>query len=161
MKICKRLSGLTFLLAAVLGMLATASAAAELDISQSWVREAPPNARVMAGYMNIRNAGPTTVQVIAVSSPSFTRAELHRTVVEEGVARMEPVGQLEIAAGSSVSLEPGGLHLMLIEPQQVLQEGDSVTLVIHRADGMCMTVQAPVQRNTSTGDAHSQHHHHH
>lgn len=161
MTIRKRLSVLTITLAAALGMLATASAAAELDISLPWVREAPPNARVMAGYMNIRNSGSTAVHIITVSSPGFTRAELHRTVVEEGVARMEPVEQLEIAAGTSVSLEPGGLHLMLIEPEQALQEGDSVTLVLHRADGMCMTVQAPVQRNTSAGEAHPQHHHHH
>ena len=141
--------------------LTVAAAAAELEISQLWVRAAPPTARVMAGYMNISNNGTTPVQVVAVSSPGFAATELHRTVVEDGVARMEPVGQLEIAAGASVSLEPGGLHLMLIEPKQIPQEGDSVTLVLHRADGMCKTLQAPVQRDSSTGDTHQQHHHHH
>ena len=156
MMTCKRLSLLTFLFA----VLAPAAASAELDISQPWVREAPPTARVLAGFMNISNGGTAAVQVIAVSSPGFESAELHRTVVEDGIARMEPVGQLEIAAGASVSLEPGGLHLMLIEPEQALREGDSVTLVIHRADGMCMTVEAPVLRDTSAGDAHQHHHHH-
>jgi copper(I)-binding protein len=157
MTIRRQLPVLAFLLA----LLAAASASAELVISQPWVREAPPTARVMAGYMNISNAGTTAVNVIAVSSPDFAKTELHRTVVEDGVARMEPVGQLEIAAGTNVTLEPGGLHLMLIEPEQALQDGDSVKLVIHRADGICMTVDAPVQRDTSAGDAHSQHHHHH
>ena len=148
---------LVFLLAS----LGPTAAAAELEISQPWVRAAPPTARVMAGYMNISNNGTSAVQVVAVSSPGFAATELHRTVVEDGVARMEPVGQLEIAAGTSVSLEPGGLHLMLIEPKQIPQEGDSVTLVLHRADGMCMTLQAPVRRDSSTGDAHQHHQHHH
>ena len=156
---CKQLLLLTFLLAN-LGMFAAAPAAAELDISQPWVREAPPAARVMAGYLTLSNSGTAAVQVIAVSSPDFATAELHRTVVEDGVARMEPVGQLEIAAGASVSLEPGGLHLMLIDPGQTLQEGDKVTLVLHRADGLCMTVEAPVLRDVSAGDAHQHHHHH-
>lgn len=156
----RRYSMLTFLLVA-LGMLAAMPAAADLDISQPWVREAPPTARVMAGYMNISNTGADAVSVIAVSSPGFASVELHRTVVEDGIARMEPVGQLDIAAGSSVSLEPGGLHLMLIEPAQVLTEGDSVTLILHRADGVCMHIQAPVQRATAASDAQPQHHHHH
>jgi len=153
----KRLSLLIFLLA----VLTAASAKAELVIGQPWVREAPPGARVMAGYMNISNAGTAAAKVIAVSSSGFAKTELHRTVVEDGVARMEPVGQLEIAAGASVSLEPGGLHLMLIEPEQALRDGDRVTLVIHRADGMCMTVEAPVQREALAGEAPAQHHHHH
>lgn len=155
----KPLPLMTFLLAS-LSMVAAAPKAAELDISQPWVREAPPTARVMAGYLTLSNTGTAAVQVIAVSSPQFATAELHRTVVEDGVARMEPVGQLEIAAGKSVSLEPGGLHLMLIEPGQPLQEDDMVTLVLHRADGLCMTLEAPVRRDAAAGDAHQHHHHH-
>jgi copper(I)-binding protein len=151
-----RLSAFAWLLAALMA----APAAAGLDISDPWVREAPPAAPVMAGYMSIRNGGTAAVHVIAVSSPEFARAELHRTVVEDGIARMERVGQLEIAAGERVALEPGGLHLMLFEPTQALQQGDSVTLFIHRADGMCMTLQAPVRRDTVTDNAHPHHHTH-
>jgi copper(I)-binding protein len=77
MTIRRQLPVLAFLLA----VLAAASASAELVISQPWVREAPPTARVMAGYMNISNAGTTAVNVIAVSSPDFAKTELHRTVV--------------------------------------------------------------------------------
>lgn len=151
-----RLSALAWLLAALMA----APAAAELDISAPWVREAPPAAPVMAGYMSISNGGTAAVKVIAVSSPEFARAELHRTVVEDGIARMERVGQLEISAGERVALEPGGLHLMLFEPTQALRQGDSVTLFIHRADGMCMTLQAPVRRDTVADNAHPHHHTH-
>jgi len=153
MTISSRLRVLAFLLVAQ----TAPPAAAELVISQPWVREAPPAAPVMAGYMNIRNGTGDAVSVIAVSSPAFASAELHRTVLEDGIARMVPMGRLEIAAGESVALEPGGIHLMLFDPVQALQEGDSVTLVIHRADGVCTTVQAPVRRDTMAGHAH--HHH--
>ena len=47
---------------------------------------------------------------------------------------------------SSISLAPGSYHLMLISPVQALSAGDSVTLLLQRADGACVTVTAPVLR---------------
>lgn len=152
-----RLPAAVLFLLAVLGLIPAANASTALEISQPWVREAPPGARVMAGYLNIRNGGAATVTVMAISSPDYARAEIHRTVVEDGIARMQPVEQLEIPADSAISLEPGGLHLMLFEPGRPLQEGDTVTLIIHRADGACMTVEVQVKRDSSA--AHAHHHH--
>jgi copper(I)-binding protein len=111
----------------------------------------------MAGYMTMINTGDTPVTVTAISSPNFAGAEIHRTVVEEGIARMLPVRQLDIPANSQVKLEPGGLHLMLFDPQQPLPEGATVTLLIHHSNGSDVTVAAPVIRKT--GEDHSHHHH--
>ena len=131
---------------------------ATLTISEPWIREAPPTVRVMAGYMAMVNTGNTTVTVTSISSPDFEAAEIHRTVVKEGVARMLPVTQLDIPANSQLKLEPGGLHLMLFEPQRPLLEGATVTLTIHRSNGSNVTVTAPVIRKTG-GEDHSHHHH--
>jgi copper(I)-binding protein len=130
---------------------------ATLTISEPWIREAPPTVRVMAGYMAMVNTGNTTVTVTSISSPDFERAEVHRTVVEAGVARMLPVKQLDIPANSQLKLEPGGLHLMLFNPQRSLPEGATVTLIIHRSNGSKVTATAPVIRKT--GEDHSHHHH--
>ena len=134
-----------------------AMAEATFTIGAPWIREAPPTATVMAGYMTLINAGDTPVIVTSISSPDFKTAKIHQTVVEAGVARMLPVPQLDIPANSQLKLEPGGLHLMLFGPQRPLLEGASVTLTIHRSDGNKVTVTAPVIRKT--GEDHSHHHH--
>jgi len=130
---------------------------ATLTIGEPWIREAPPTARVMAGYLTMINAGDTPVTVTSISSPDFEDAEIHRTVVEDGIARMLPVSQLEIPANSPLKLEPGGLHLMLFNPQRPLPEGETVTLIIHHSNGSKVTATAPVIRKT--GEDHSHHHH--
>ena len=142
-------------------LLAGSSLAIAADVTftvgEPWIREAPPTANVMAGYMTLVNASDTTITVTSISSPDFEAAEIHRTVVEAGVARMLPVSQLDIPANSQLKLEPGGLHLMLFEPQRPLREGATTTLIIHRSNGSKVTVTAPVIRKT--GEDHSHHHH--
>lgn len=128
-----------------------------LEISEPWIREAPPTARVMAGYMTLTNAGDAPVIITSVSSPDFKDAEVHRTVVEGGVARMQPVSQLEIRPGSPVRLEPGGLHLMLFDPQHPLPEGKTVSLILHGSNGSQVTTTAPVVRKTGEDHSHHQH----
>jgi copper(I)-binding protein len=135
----------------------TALAAQTMDVTGGWVREAPPTSRVLAAYMQIINLTDADLTITGISSPDFDSAELHRTVVEKGVARMLPVPELSIPAAGSVLLEPGGLHLMLFDPAHPLVQGDSVTLVLHRSDGICLTLFVPVLR--STGDETAQHHH--
>ena len=146
---------LTALLLLIGASVATANAT--LEISEAWVREAPPTARMMAGYMTINNTGDAPVTVISISSPDFDSAEIHRTVIEEDVARMLPVSQLEIPANSQVKLEPGGLHLMLFDAKRPLPEGEAVNFIIHLRDDDPLSTTAPVVRKT--GEDHSHHHH--
>jgi periplasmic copper chaperone A len=143
---------------ATLGLLLSFSlaAGAALQVHESWIREAPPTATVLAAYMVIRNTGNSPARVTAITSPDFDHIELHRTIVESGVARMIPVEKLEIAAGETVSLEPGGMHLMLFNPRRSLRKGDTVTLVIHPADGSSDTFTVPVIQ--AAGEAAHQHH---
>jgi len=132
-------------------------AASSMDVTGGWIREAPPTSRVLAAYMRISNLTEADLTVTGITSPDFESAELHRTVVEEGVARMLPVPELTIPAAGSVLLEPGGLHLMLFNPVRPLQQGNSVTLVLHRTDGICITLSVPVLHRT--GDESTHHHH--
>lgn len=131
-----------------------------LHVGDPWVREAPPSASVLAAYMTLHNPGPTPVEITSISSPDFARGELHRTVVEDGVARMLPVGQLVIPASDQATLEPGGMHLMLYEPRRVLRAGDSVTLIIEGSDDLLLTFPAAVKRDGSDTGHHHHHHQH-
>jgi copper(I)-binding protein len=141
----------------LLAIAGTALASQTMDVTGGWVREAPPTSRVLAAYMQIINLTDTDLTITGISSPDFDSAELHRTAVENGVARMLPVSELTIPAAGSVLLEPGGLHLMLFDPVRPLVQGDSVTLVLRCSDAISLTLSVPVLRNT--GEEHVHHHH--
>jgi len=134
-----------------------AGADSGLQVSEPWVREAPPASRVLAGYLTLVNTGDNTVTVTAISSPDFKNAEIHRTLIEAGVARMLAVKQLEVPAGGQLMLEPGGYHLMLFDPLRTLTAGATVTLIMHMNNGNQLSATAPVIRKT--GEDHSHHHH--
>jgi periplasmic copper chaperone A len=146
-----------FAILALLAATSPASADTELQVSEPWIREAPPTSRVLAGYLTLVNTSDNIITVTAISSPDFENAEIHRTVIEDGVARMLPVKQLEVPANGQLALEPGGHHLMLFDPRRPLTEGETVTLVIQRNNGEQITTSAPVIRKT--GEDHSHHHH--
>lgn len=143
----------------VILLAATSLAGADsgLQVSEPWIREAPPTSRVLAAYLTLVNTGDNTMTVTAISSPDFKNAEIHRTVIEAGVARMLPVKQLEVPAGGQLMLEPGGHHLMLFDPLRTLTAGETVTLIIHMNNGKQLSATAPVIRKT--GEDHSHHHH--
>lgn len=146
-------------LAATLFLFVTALAwaATPLEVSDARVPEAPPVSTVLAGYMNIANRTDKPVTVVEVRGKQFDRVEIHRTETRDGMARMVKQDTLQIGAGKSVELAPGGLHLMLIEPQQPLREGDVVTLTLVLKDGRTVAVEAPVRREAA---GHEHHHHH-
>ena len=141
----------------LLSFLSTVMAGAAVDVETPWVREAPPASAVLAAYMVLKNTADTPRTITRIDSPDFRDAQIHRTVVEDGVAKMLPVEQLQLPASGSVTLEPGGLHLMLFDPQRPLRDGDTVILLIHDSDGDSITVHAPVVRKTG-GHDHSHHH---
>ena len=135
----------------------TAAHAATLEITHAWVREAPPASKVLAAYMAIKNPGDAAVSISGISSPDFESAELHRTVVSEGMARMLHIKQLEIPANATVGLEPGGLHLMLFNPARPLTAGDHVTLTLHLGNDICLIVDTPVIRRADADPTHKHH----
>ena len=149
------LAGLLLCLCAI-----TARAAESwIEIADAWVREAPPGATVLAGYLRVTNRSDAGLDIVAIHSEAFERIELHRTVIEDGLARMLPVERLEIAAGESVALAPGGMHLMLFSPVRPLREDDRVAFSLELADGRSHRFEALVRRE-SGDDAHRHHHHH-
>ena len=72
---------------------------------------------------------------MAARSPRFGEVSLHQTRVVDGVSRMRELERLPIAAGGQALLQPGGLHLMLMQPDSTLVEGERVPLVLVLEDG--------------------------
>ena len=98
-----------------------------LRIGSPWTRATPKGASVAGGYMSITNNGSVPDRLIRGMVVVAGRFEIHRMVMEEGVARMRPVvGGLLIRPGETVELKPGSTHVMLMGLQQPLQVGQSV-----------------------------------
>ncbi len=116
-------------------------------VKDAWVREAPPNAKVLAAYMTIENHTGTDKVLTGVTSSSFDRIEIHQTLNRDGMASMEQQKELGIAAENSVKLEPGGLHLMLFNPGAALKAGDSITFSLKFADGGASVASAIVKKS--------------
>ena len=140
-------------------LLATASfsSAAEITVTDPWVREAPPGATAIGAYLVLENSGDNERVLIAVSSPISDTVEIHRTIQTDGVARMEQQHAIIIPAGGRVVFEPGGFHLMIIGPGPV-KAGDTVPFTLKMRDGGSVTMDAEVRR-VMGGDAHQHHHH--
>lgn len=118
----------------------------DLVLTQPWGRAAGQGG-TGAGYLTIRNAGTVPDRLLSAATPLAGRVELHTHVPDGEVMRMRQVEGIDLPAGQSVTLLPGGLHLMLIGLIQPLRQGEAVlvTLIFERAG----TVQASLAVQTA------------
>lgn len=127
-----------------------------------WVQAPPPGAKVLAGYLLLRNEGDRAQSLVAVSSPDFERVEIHRTVLRGEVAHMEAAKELALPPRASVELKPGGWHLMLIGPKKTWKPGESIALRLQLKSGDTLQLEAPVRGASKAGhDSAGQAHHAH
>ncbi|MES2491127.1 MAG: copper chaperone PCu(A)C [Pseudomonadota bacterium] len=122
------MKSLLLILAALTAMPTWAAGCDGLQISDAWVRTAPPGATVMAGYATVKNVGTQKRTIRDVSSKDFAAIETHKTLLEGGVSKMLLVETIDVAPKSEARFEPGGMHLMLFEPKRSLKAGDTLQL---------------------------------
>jgi periplasmic copper chaperone A len=107
----------------------------DLELTGLWTRATPPNAPTGAGYVTITNTGDTPDRLVSVKTPVADMSQIHQMKVVDGVMTMRPVeGGLEIPGHGSVTLAPGGFHLMFMGLKQGIMEGSElpVTLTFER-----------------------------
>jgi len=117
-----------------------------VDIENATVRLPLPGKTLSAGYFSIRNTDTQDKVLVAVSSPQFGLVELHQHVMKNGMMQMLSVDAITVAAGQTVHLQPGGLHLMLFRPVKPLVLDEPVNLTLQWADGSQQQVTATVTR---------------
>jgi copper(I)-binding protein len=115
-------------------------------VEDAWIREAPPGATAMAGYMKISNVSSNDLIFESAKSPDFNAIEIHRSVEKDGVWRMIRQLHIHLDANTSVELKPGDYHLMLFSPKRQLKEGDEVDINLQFTDGIDIDVIVPVVR---------------
>ena len=118
-------------------------------ISNLQVVASAPARKPGVAYMTIRNQGRSDVTLVAVSSPQFARIEMHQTVLNDGVARMQSLASVTIEANSNVDFAPGGRHMMLFDPTQGLIPGAEVSLQLQFESGEMLMVTSKLATQIS------------
>jgi iron complex outermembrane receptor protein len=110
--------------------------AGNIRIDHPWSRPTSAGMPMAVAYFTLENRGTTDDALIAASSPVAARVEFHQTTLTDGMARMRPLTQIVIGAGRTVKVEPGGIHLMLVQLGRPLEAGTQVPLTLEfRAAG--------------------------
>jgi copper(I)-binding protein len=106
------------------------------EIKNHWLRDAPPNANMMAAYGKLTNYSPKDVYLVGAYSPAFSMTEIHKTIITDGMARMVHQPEIVIKQGGSVSFSPGGLHIMLMHPIINYKSGNliKINLIYQQGD---------------------------
>jgi periplasmic copper chaperone A len=106
-----------------------------IEIMNPWSRATPKGAKTAVGYMTIKNNGTTPEHLLGGSTDVSEAFQLHSMVMENGVAKMREMPNVEIKPGETIEFKPGGSHTMFVNLKQPLTKGDLVhgTLVFERA----------------------------
>ena len=105
------------------------------QVKDGWIRLMPGGTAMQAGFGRIDNRCPMPATIVSASSPSYGSVELHESRMVGGVSRMRAVPELRIAPDGAAVLQPGGLHLMLMQPTSPLKAGSRVAIEFALKDG--------------------------
>lgn len=116
-------------------------------IRDAWIREAPPNANILAGYMILENPSDKSRTLISASATAFGKVMIHRSEQKDGMAHMTHQKQVTIPANGIVVFAPGGYHLMLMHPKRPLRIGDQAIVNLVFADASKLSVNFKVLKD--------------
>jgi copper(I)-binding protein len=124
----------------------TAPSAGAVTVTDAWARATAVLDRPGGAYLVIRNPTAQADALIGASSPAAASVEVHETTRDSGgMMGMHAIPRLEIPAGGTVALEPGGFHLMLMGLAKPLAVGDTIDLTLRFERAGPITVQAAVR----------------
>ena len=116
--------------------------ASPIAVENAWLRATPKGAPVIGGYATIKNEGATPDRIVGAEIPMAAKAEVHTMSMKNGVMHMQRLDEgLPLAAGASVTLSPGGYHLMFLKPSEQVKEGQTIkgTILFEKAGAVPVT----------------------
>ncbi len=135
--------------------------AGEIKAESPWARATTSQAKAGAVYLTLHNDGTAADRLTGGDTPVAERVELHSHIMDGGIARMRQVeGGIPLPPVESVTLAPGGLHVMLIGLKAPLAAGESfpLTLTFEKAGPMSLTVAVRKPGDAAPGHDHHGHH---
>ena len=131
---------------------------AQVTVKDPWVRATVSAQKATGAFMQITSA--QDARLVEASSPVAGVVEVHEMVMEKDVMKMRAIKGLDLPAGKTVELKPGGYHVMLMDLKQQMKEGAVVplTLQVKAADGKLSSVEVKAAvRPLTTGNSPAAH----
>ena len=120
--------------ALVLLVLASPAKAADLTVSDAWMRALPASVP-SGGYFTLHNGGGKAVTLTGASSPGCGMLMLHQSENMGGMMDMKDVASVNVPAGGTIKFSPGGYHLMCMDTTKAIQPGKTVPVTLEFGDG--------------------------
>ncbi len=118
----------------------------DINISLPFTRATLPNAPVAGGFLTIENIGTEPDRLISVTSDIAGETQIHEMAMQGDVMKMRPLADgLEIPAGETVVLAPGGFHIMFMGLKQALVEGETVAVTLTFEKAGSVEILLPVE----------------
>ncbi len=117
----------------------------KIKVTDPWARASAMKGGNGAVYMTLMNQGNNGDVLLGVQTDVAEVAELHESKMEGDVMKMAPISNIELPAGSSVALETGGKHVMLINLKQELIPGETILLTLNFDKYGPMIIRVKVQ----------------
>lgn len=137
-----KLSG--WMIAATACLAAQAGWAANISVTGAWARATMPGQPVSGAYMQIQSDA--DARLVGASSPAVPRVEIHEMKMDGDVMRMREVKAIDLPRGKTVSLQPGGFHIMLMNLPKPIAAGDVIPLtLVVEAGGRQQTVEVKAE----------------
>ena len=145
------ITAIALTLAAIIASAAGARASDVMVINAFARASATPAARAGAAYVTVVNHGDTPDRLIAIVTPAASMAEVHGTVMNGNVIKMETLDAVNVPAQASVEMKPGGLHVMLMGLKKPLVEGGAIDMTLTFEKAGSITIKVPVREAAASG----------
>lgn len=125
-----------------------------VTVTNAWAKTTVPGGKVSAAYMDIKSTAP--VKLLKAETSIAGNVEIHNMSMKEGVMEMKAVDAIDVPANKTVSLKPGGYHVMLMMLAASINEGDTVPikLTFEGADKKPFTVDVKAKAQDGSAGEH-------
>ena len=121
-------------------------ASSDITVTEAYARATPPMATTSAVFAHINNHSKQARTLVSAHSLVAKNVELHDVIKEDDVMKMRQVKQIALPANQATNLQPGGLHIMLINLNQPLKEGSNIEVRLTFDDNSSQDLTVPVKR---------------
>ncbi|HKO67564.1 MAG TPA: copper chaperone PCu(A)C [Burkholderiaceae bacterium] len=98
----------------------------DIDVRAAWARPTVAGQMGTGAFMQLISRD--GARLLGASSDVAAVVEIHEMTMEGNVMRMRPIRMLDLPAGGTVELKPGGHHMMLMDLKRPLTAGEKIKI---------------------------------
>lgn len=115
--------------------------AADIEVMEPFAKATPPNAPATGIFMEIKNNSKEDIALVSASNSITDVTEIHTHLEEKGMKKMVQIPKIDIKAGKTAHLKPGGMHIMVMDLKKGVKEGDKINLKLNFDNGESVEVK--------------------